>query len=217
MFGVMSAVPVLLLAYVLSTGLRGILQDRSVASAEESASLVASLGLPLYVSEREVWEGVRPAGARTLNGLLDSGFFGDDVRAMEIRSAAGVVVYSRDVPAGASAASQRDFTTALGGQAASGDLDLRGERAVRISVPVRYSGSFGPAGVATFYVSQDALHAAAAADARDLQLVLRGGLALFYLLLFPIVARASNTLRRQAADNERLARQDALTGLPNRI
>lgn len=217
MFGVMSAVPVLLLAYALSSGLRGILHDRSVASAEQSATLVSSLGLPLHVPERQVRDGLRPSEIRTLNELLESGFFGDDVRAMEIRNADGVVVYSRNVPASASAASQRDFTTALGGQAASVDQEMRGERALRISVPITYAGSFGPAGVATLYVSHDALRAAAAADARSLNMVLLGGLALFYLLLFPIVARASNTLRRQAADNERLARQDALTGLPNRI
>ena len=217
MFGVMSAVPVLLLAYALSTGLRGVLHDRSVTNAEESASLISSLGLPLYVSEREVRDGLGPAEMRTLNGLLETGFFGDDVRAMEIRSADAVVVYSRHVPVSASAASRQDFAAALGGRAVSADMELGGERALRISVPVTYSGSFEPAGVATLYVSHEALHAASAASVRKLHLVLFGGLALLYVLLFPIVARVSNTLRRQAADNERLARHDALTGLPNRI
>jgi diguanylate cyclase (GGDEF)-like protein len=217
MFGVMSAVPVLLLAYAMSTGLRGVLHDRSVANAEKSASLISSLGLPLYVSERQVRDGLRPAEMRTLNGLLATGFFGDDVRAMEIRSADGIVVYSRHVPAAASADSRQDFAAALGGRATSAEMELGGETAVRISVPITYSGSFDPAGVATMYMSDEAVHAAGAAGARKLSVVLFGGLALFYLLLFPIVARASNTLRRQAADNERLARQDALTGLPNRI
>jgi diguanylate cyclase (GGDEF)-like protein len=53
-------------------------------------------------------------------------------------------------------------------------------------------------------------------DTRDAVAVLAGGLGLLYLLLLPIVARASATLRRQADEQHRLAREDDLTGLPNR-
>ena len=42
------------------------------------------------------------------------------------------------------------------------------------------------------------------------------GLALLWVILYRIVARASRRLRLQAAETERLARYDQLTGLPNR-
>jgi diguanylate cyclase (GGDEF)-like protein len=42
------------------------------------------------------------------------------------------------------------------------------------------------------------------------------GLVLFYTALFPIMVGASRRLRRQATENHRQARQDQLTGLPNR-
>jgi diguanylate cyclase (GGDEF)-like protein len=42
------------------------------------------------------------------------------------------------------------------------------------------------------------------------------GLGTVYALLFPVVAFAARGLNRRAADNERLAGQDVLTGIPNR-
>jgi hypothetical protein len=48
------------------------------------------------------------------------------------------------------------------------------------------------------------------------RLVLAAALATLYLSLFPIVAAASITLHRQAAESERLASYDTLTELPNR-
>ena len=217
MFGVLSAVPVVLLAYGLSSGLHGILHGRAIEGAEGSAAIVASMGLPVYVSEQQVRDGLRPSEVRTVNGLISSGYFGDDVLAMEIRSVEGVVVYSRNVPPTAAVPSRSDFLTALGGTAVSAETKVRGADAVRISVPVTYPGSFGPAGVVTLFRSHDAVHATVAGDVRKLQWIMFGGLLLFYVLLFPIVARASATLRRQAADNERLAKHDVLTGLPNRM
>ena len=47
-------------------------------------------------------------------------------------------------------------------------------------------------------------------------LVVAIGLALLWAMLFRIVAQASRRLRRQSLENDRLARYDPLTGLPNR-
>ncbi len=49
-FGVMSAVPILLLAFVLTTSLRGMIHERSLSSAADTASFVSGLGLPAYVA-----------------------------------------------------------------------------------------------------------------------------------------------------------------------
>ena len=58
--------------------------------------------------------------------------------------------------------------------------------------------------------------AAIAADTRRVQLVLAVGLLALYLASFRLVAGASRTLRRQAAENLHLALHDSLTQLPNR-
>ena len=210
----MSAVPMILLAFALSVTMRGILHDRSLESVAEAAGDVASLGLTAYVPERDLREGLQPTDVRTLDALLAAGSFGDGALALEIRNAAGAVVYSQRAPSGDT---PPDFAAVLGGRPSSAEKRVGSAEAIRVSVPVTYPGSAEPAGVATLYVSHEAAHSTSAADIRKLELIVFSGLALFYVLLFPIVAHASNTLRRQAAENERLARHDALTGLPNRI
>ena len=67
------------------------------------------------------------------------------------------------------------------------------------------------------YVPYDVIAQTIASDTRRLYIILAAGLGFLYLLLFPIVARASNRLRKQAAQNEHLAHHDGLTGLPNRL
>src|SRR6202043_968237 len=51
---------------------------------------------------------------------------------------------------------------------------------------------------------------------RMIALLIAIGLALLWSILYRIVARASRRLRPQAEENDRLARYDQLTGLPNR-
>ena len=53
-------------------------------------------------------------------------------------------------------------------------------------------------------------------DSRRLYRVLIAGLALLYLVLFPIVARASRKLRRHAETSHHQALHDDLTGVANR-
>ena len=66
------------------------------------------------------------------------------------------------------------------------------------------------------YLPYAPVAAAIRRDTRHAVAILAGGLGLLYLLLLPIVGRASATLRRQADEQHRLAREDELTGLPNR-
>jgi diguanylate cyclase (GGDEF)-like protein len=216
-FGVMSAVPVLLLAIVLTASLRGIIRDRSLAGAQNTAGFVSTVGLPAYLSEEEIRDGLEAKQVRLLDSMLGSGAVGDDLSGIEIRNASGTLVYAKDAPASARGAPTEDFGRALRGESVSRVTDLRGHKTLMVAVPVTYLGRLRPAGVVTIYLAYDSIEQSTAADVRKLYMILIGGLALFYVLLFPFVARASNTLRRQAAENERLARQDALTGLPNRI
>jgi diguanylate cyclase (GGDEF)-like protein len=107
--------------------------------------------------------------------------------------------------------------------AADRDRAMSGRRAARrvgamyvITVPITLSHQTRPFATVAISLPAGKLDSTVASDTRDLYLILIGGLALLWLVLLPIAARAARLLRRQATDNERLARTDPLTGMPNR-
>ena len=77
-------------------------------------------------------------------------------------------------------------------------------------------GSGDVVGAFEIYLPFAPTAAAIAADTHRVQLVLAVGLLALYLASFRLVAGASRTLRRQAAENLHLALHDSLTQLPNR-
>ena len=83
-------------------------------------------------------------------------------------------------------------------------------------MPLRFAPGGPPAGAFEIYLSYKPMAAAVQRDKRTIALLLAIGLALLWAVLYRIVARASRRLRRQSEENYRLARYDALTGLPNR-
>src|SRR5581483_3245093 len=87
---------------------------------------------------------------------------------------------------------------------------------IEVYVPLRFRAGGPPAGAFEIYLSYQPVAAAVQRDKRMIALLLAIGLALLWAVLYRIVARASRRLRRQAAENYRLARYDQLTGLPNR-
>ncbi len=89
-------------------------------------------------------------------------------------------------------------------------------RLVEVYVPLRFSSAGPPAGAFEIYLSYRPIAAALARDKRTIALLVAIGLALLWVILYRIVARASRRLRHQAQENQRLAHYDRLTGLPNR-
>jgi diguanylate cyclase (GGDEF)-like protein len=71
-------------------------------------------------------------------------------------------------------------------------------------------------GASEVYLPWQPIAAAIARDTARLWAVLAIGLAVLYAGLYRLVSRASVRLRRQAAENDYLARHDTLTGLVNR-
>ena len=83
-------------------------------------------------------------------------------------------------------------------------------------MPLQFERDGVPAGAFEIYMPYDPIAAAIDRDTKKLYLILFGGLALLYAVLFRIVAAASRRLRRHAAENRHQALHDALTDLPNR-
>jgi diguanylate cyclase (GGDEF)-like protein len=111
-----------------------------------------------------------------------------------------------------------DVHEALAGGTVAGfeEGDEHGGKVYEVYTPLRFVGSPRPSGAFELYLPYEPIGAQVNADTRELYLVLAFGLALLYLLLVPIVARASRKLRRYAEESRHQALHDELTGIANR-
>ncbi len=95
------------------------------------------------------------------------------------------------------------------------DIGSQVRTVLDVYVPVRGEGATG-IGVIEVVLNYDKAAAATGEAVRNVAMLVLGGLALVWLLLFRTVRNASKRLRQSAAENARLALLDPLTGLPNR-
>jgi diguanylate cyclase (GGDEF)-like protein len=214
--GLASLALIVALGIVLGTSLSGILHAHTVRASVDQAAFVASHGLPAAVPERDVEDGLTRREIALIDTALRSGGVAPQVAGLEIRNAAGRLVYSSTRDRRPLRASDSGVDRAFGGEPVSEEATVGGMPVLAVSVPLRYFGRLGASGTVTVYLPKAVMDARTAPDTRRLYLILGVGLALLFGLLLPILAAFSRKLRRQAADNERLALHDSLTGLSNR-
>ncbi len=89
-------------------------------------------------------------------------------------------------------------------------------RRIDVYVPLTLGRGTAPVGLAEVVLPYAQTAQAVSKATQSILLVVAGGLALLWLLLFRTVRQASRRLRYQAGENARLALLDPLTGLPNR-
>jgi diguanylate cyclase (GGDEF)-like protein len=225
---VLSLVPIVALGFVLARVLQTQIVSRTLADAGQSAQLVARLGIQPWLTPRDLHRGLSAQSIRTLDDQLRTRSVSDLAR-IKIWNAAGRIVYSDDHSLiGRSLGSDDDdLHDALAGKPhpaaivtpaphteTAGEVGLG--QLVEVYVPLRFARSGPPAGAFEIYLSYGPIAAAVGHDERTIALVVFLGLALLWAILYRIVASASRRLRRQAQENDRLARYDPLTGLPNR-
>ncbi|HLY81523.1 MAG TPA: EAL domain-containing protein [Acidimicrobiales bacterium] len=226
-FGVMSAVPIVLLGLILGQTQRTSIRARGLGDARQAASVVAHLGIQPQLSPSDLSQGLGPDGVARLDRLIaQSGVLGGEVARIKIWSRDLKVVYSDDHSSiGQTFPPSSELSDALDGHVASEISNLTkaenvGDRKygslLEVYVPMRFASDPQPAGAFEIYLPYRPIAAAIAGDTERVYGLLLGGLGLLYLVLFRIVAGASRRLRRQAADNEYLALHDPLTDLPNR-
>ena len=213
-FGVISAVPIILLGLVLSQILTSFVRDRAITSTRRSIQVGASIGIQPHLSADELASGFTSAETRELEEILGGQTFLDGtVEEYAIFNRALEEVY------GVSSSQQgdtEDLREALDGKTTSSLFTRDGTEFLSVFVPLRFGTDAPPAGVLEISVPYEPIASAIRTDARQLQLVLLAGLALLWLALFRIVADASKKLRKQAEFNEYHALHDGLTNLPNR-
>lgn len=226
-FAVLSAVPIALTGVFLAQVVSRDVKNRALDRAAGAAELIARLGVQPLLSQSDLDQGLSPERLAEMDRALHGGLVGDQVARVKIWNQEGRVVYSDDRSIlGRSFPASDDLEQALEGRVVSEVTSLegaeeRGERRhgrlLEVYVPIRFTAGGPPAGAFEVYLPYQPVQAAIDQDTWRLFLVLLGGLVLLYATLLPIVVRASSTLRRQAAENERLSLRDPLTGLPNRI
>jgi diguanylate cyclase (GGDEF)-like protein len=224
----LSVIPIAALGLILARVVQTQITAQTLADAGQSARLIARVGIQPELSPRDMRNGLSAAEIRALDEQLRNPAVAHDLARIKIWNARHKVIYSEDHGLiGHTLAPSDDLVDALAGRPHPAVLvtPSRGSETasevglgqlVEVYVPLNFGSSLRPAGVFEMYLSYRPIAAEVASDKRTIMWLIVVGLAVLWAILYRIVARASRRLRQQAADNDRLARYDQLTGLPNR-
>jgi diguanylate cyclase (GGDEF)-like protein len=202
--------------------LRADIRDRTLADArEEAGHLAVGVAVDL-LTEEELNEGLDLRTLVAMDQAVQGHRLAGEIVTAKVFDRRGRVAYS----------AERGDIGADGGDHVQQALDgrvfaeLEGEESEHVQelggglyevyVPLRFAKGGPVAGVFEIYLPYAPVAAEISSETRKLGPVLAGGLAALYLLLLPIVARASRSLRRHAQESRHQALHDDLTGIPNR-
>ncbi|MFN2627509.1 MAG: putative bifunctional diguanylate cyclase/phosphodiesterase [Gaiellaceae bacterium] len=225
-FAIVSLILIVLLGLALAHVLRGEVRQRALADARQSAVLLEQSLVQPRVSADDLGTGLSGRRIDALDRALEASLAGKQIARIKIWNRDERVAYASDhTIIGRTYPASSELRAALAGRTASevsnlGRAENTNDRSfgqlLEVYTPLRFGTAARPAGVFELYLPYRPIAAAIDHDTTELSLVLLAGLALLYVALFRIVARASARLRRQARENEHLALHDPLTDLPNR-
>ena len=236
-FGVLSLVLVLAIGLVAAEVLHRAIRDRATSDAVRTAVVAARVGLLPDLEVADLQHGSTPldAARRThLSQRLDHSVSEDGLASFMLWNPQRWVVHSdKSDLIGRQFPMTHELEDAFAGETVSEVSDHSSHEAaakhvdgsfLEVYIPLHADaagnfttdGSGDVVGAFEIYLPFAPTAAAIAADTHRVQLVLAVGLLALYLASFRLVAGASRTLRRQAAENLHLALHDSLTQLPNR-
>jgi diguanylate cyclase (GGDEF)-like protein len=231
-FALLSAAAVLLLGIGLARMESGLIRNRALQSARNSAQLVTQVALQSNLQPSDLKNGLSVSEIAALDNALQERNADNTIARVKIWSPDSTVVYSDDASLiGRRFAIEEPLREALHGTPTS-DISEADEaenvaeqkfgQLLEVYIPIRFNERT-PAGAFELYLPYGPIAKGIASDTKRLWAMTLGGLVLLYLLLFRIVYGASKridaqkrSLKERAEENERLAMTDQLTGLPNR-
>ncbi len=225
-----SLIPIVALGFILARVLQQQIITSTLADAGESAQLIARLGIQPRLTPNDLRNGLSARGIQELDEQLRARSVQHDLARIKIWNNQRKIVYSDDhglIGQSPNTSGDDDLHDALEGQPDPAEVmtpapgsetvsEVGLGRLVEVYVPLRFAASGPPAGAFEIYLSYRPIAAALTRDKHMIVLLITIGLGLLWAILYRIVARASRRLRQQAGENDRLARYDSLTGLPNR-
>jgi diguanylate cyclase (GGDEF)-like protein len=224
----MSLVPIVALGILLARVLQAQIVSRALDDADQSAQLIARIGIQPRLTPHDLRYGLSAEGVRSLDDQLRARSVTQDLARIKIWNNKDQVIYSDDhTLIGRTLTPSDDLLNALAGRPNDAEVvspsphtetasEVGLGQLVEVYVPLRFAASGPPAGVFEIYLSYRPIAVALTRNKRMIVALIAIGLALLWSILYRIVARASRRLRQQADENDHLARYDPLTGLPNR-
>jgi diguanylate cyclase (GGDEF)-like protein len=216
-FSVLTFVCVAVLGAALAVALRQQILGHAASDARELARETAKEVADEHVMPADLQAGFGDEKLRQIDRSIEMLVLQGTVRNAKIYDGNARLVYSlkRDEIGEQEGG---EVYAALAGETVGGfeESEDLGGRVYEVYTPLRFVGSSEPSGAFELYLPYEPIAARVEADTRRLYIVLAGGLAMLYLMLLPIVGRASGALRRHAAESHHQALHDELTGIANR-
>ncbi len=172
-------------------------QQRSLATARSSATIIAQVGIQPLLDSQQVLNGLSPADVAQINEKLQGAAVSQEVRRIKVWNRKGVIVYS-DNPAliGRTLRIDDDLQNALAGHASASITDGHDEEnsgdnlqgpLVQAYVPLLFKGDSSPSGAFELYLPYAPVQAAIDGESRQLYELLGAGLTLFYLAMLGVM------------------------------
>jgi signal transduction histidine kinase len=199
------------LAYELNVDI----QQRSLATARTSATIIAQVGIQPLLDSQQVSDGLSAADVAQINQKLQGAAVSQEVRRIKVWNRKGTIIYS-DNPAliGRTFPIDDDLENALAGHASasittghdeenSGD-NLQGPL-VQAYVPLVFKGDSSASGAFELYLPYAPVQAAIDDESRQLYELLGAGLTLFYVAMLAVMWIVERWRRRLIEQAQRTA------------
>ncbi|CAN5439770.1 hypothetical protein BH10ACT10_BH10ACT10_20980 [soil metagenome] len=215
-----SLVPVSILGLALTRGYHDGGRTQALDQGRAQAAVIEQMAVAPALGGADLAKGLTGRERQRLQSATDLAIFHGSVSRLRLLTFDGTVAFSDDGGVlGSVARDDLSFRAAIGGgvdaRIVSVEPGLTG-RSIRVLQPVIPEASGRAIGVLEVFLPYDEIAAQVAADTRKAIIRLALGLMSLYAVLALISYVTTRALQRFAADNERQALHDPLTGLANR-